>query len=76
VEQAIAAAPPSLDIKVRWRPFQLNPQASQEGVNKLKFYNDKFGAARVNAMVPMMTQVRQSGCVVYDVLLLSSTEIP
>lgn len=57
VEQAIAAAPPSLDIKVRWRPFQLNPSAAQEGVNKLKMYHEKFGVDRVNSMVPMITKV-------------------
>jgi len=34
----------------------LNSQAPQEGVNKLEFYNNKFGAERVSSMVPMMTQ--------------------
>lgn len=41
---------------MRWRPFLLNPGAPAEGVDKLTMYNEKFGAARVASMVPMMTQ--------------------
>ncbi len=57
LETAIRAAPESLDIKVRWRPFQLDASAPVAGVNKLDMYHQKFGAARVNTMLPMMSQV-------------------
>lgn len=36
-------------------PFQLNPNAPAEGVNKLESYKEKFGARRVEQMVPQMT---------------------
>lgn len=41
--------------KVRWYPFQLNPNAPLEGEDKLTMYNQKFGPARVASMLPMMT---------------------
>lgn len=50
--------PSSHCSQVRWRPFFLNPSASIEGVNKRALYEEKFGAARVNQMLPMMTQVQ------------------
>ena len=40
---------------VRWHPFQLNPQASEEGISKLDFYNNKFGKERTQQMIPFMT---------------------
>lgn len=43
------------DFDVHWLPFQLNPQAEGgQGVNKLEMYRSKFGAARVEQMLPMM----------------------
>ena len=44
---------------MRWHPFQLNPQASEEGIAKLDFYNSKFGEERTKQMIPFMT-VRHS----------------
>jgi len=46
--------------QVRWRPFFLNPSAPIEGVNKRAMYEEKFGAARVNQMLPMMTEVKKA----------------
>lgn len=46
---------PQADFSVHWRPFQLNPQAPLEGVNKLDFYKTKFGEARTKQMLPYMT---------------------
>lgn len=46
-------------VQVRWHPYQLMPDAPQEGVNKLEMYNAKFGAARVASMMPMMAKVRR-----------------
>lgn len=37
-------------------PFQLNPHMN-ESVNKLQYYNLKFGPARVATIIPRMTQV-------------------
>lgn len=40
---------------MRWHPFQLNPKASEEGIEKLDFYNGKFGKERTQQMIPFMT---------------------
>ncbi len=45
-----------VDFTVRWLPYQLNPAAPKEGLVKLDYYNQKFGAARVAQMVPHMTR--------------------
>mmetsp|Transcript_37811 Transcript_37811/g.106843 ORF Transcript_37811/g.106843 Transcript_37811/m.106843 type:complete len:184 (-) Transcript_37811:229-780(-) len=45
------------EFKINWRPFQLNPGASREGVNKLEMYKEKFGEQMVQQMVPRLTQV-------------------
>lgn len=42
------------EVQVTWHPYQLNPQASKEGVNKLDFYKEKFGA-RADSLVSTMT---------------------
>jgi len=42
------------EVKVTWHPYQLNPQASKEGVNKLEFYKEKFGP-RADSLVQTMT---------------------
>ena len=46
---------------VVWRPFQLNAGSSLEGVDKMRMYNQKFGADRVAAMVPRMKETG-AGC--------------
>lgn len=53
--QLVKQQQPDAEFKVHWLPYQLNPAASEEGVNKLQMYNDKFGPARVAQMIPMMT---------------------
>ena len=56
---SIAADTPELQdqktFEVRWHPFFLNPDAPKEGINKMEMYKQKFGAQRVEQMVPMMT---------------------
>ncbi len=44
-------------LEQRWHPYQLNPGASQEGVNKMQMYQEKFGVSKTAQMVPQMTQV-------------------
>lgn len=46
---------PGTEFKVHWLPYQLNPAAGDQPVNKLQMYNDKFGPGRVAQMVPQMT---------------------
>ena len=58
---------PHVDFQVEWRPFQLNPQASKTGVNKLEMYKQKFGADRVASMLPYMTRVFEGIGVKYSI---------
>jgi predicted DsbA family dithiol-disulfide isomerase len=46
---------PGAQFKVHWLPYQLNPAAGDQPVNKMQVYNDKFGPARVAQIVPAMT---------------------
>mmetsp|Transcript_19629 Transcript_19629/g.30749 ORF Transcript_19629/g.30749 Transcript_19629/m.30749 type:complete len:185 (-) Transcript_19629:417-971(-) len=53
---------PSVTFEVKWRPFQLNPYAPKEGVNKQETYDKKFGKERVQMMLPRLQQAfRQVG---------------
>jgi len=45
----------------------LNPQASTEGVNKLEMYKQKFGAQKIQQMIPHMTQVFEGIGVKYSI---------
>ncbi|EFJ49696.1 hypothetical protein VOLCADRAFT_80613 [Volvox carteri f. nagariensis] len=56
LERAMARFADRADFTVRWLPFQLNPDAPKEGVVKLEFYNQKFGAAQVAQMMPRMAR--------------------
>jgi len=38
---------PDLDIRLNWRPFQLNPDMPREGRNRREYYRDKFGDDRL-----------------------------
>jgi len=50
-----------VEFDVRWRPFQLNPDAPKgKGVNKMDMYVEKFGQARVESMLPQMKKVGNS----------------
>jgi predicted DsbA family dithiol-disulfide isomerase len=41
---------PDLDIRVEWRPFQLNPDMPREGRNRRAYYSHKFGEERLNLL--------------------------
>lgn len=47
------------EFTVRWLPFQLVPDMSKEGVDKLEYYNKRFGAQRVAQMMPSMARTFQ-----------------
>lgn len=59
LENAIVSAKaqfPQAEFEVNWRPFQLDPNASKEGINKLQHYNKKFGEERIKMMLPRMME--------------------
>ena len=51
---------PHLQFDVRWRPFELNPNLPKgQGLDKLMYYESKFGKARVQGMIPQMKAVAE-----------------
>jgi len=66
LEKAIQTAKSSslfdnVDFDVRWRPFELNPDLpSGKGVDKMGYYNSRFGPERVRSMLPHMIQTGAS----------------
>jgi hypothetical protein len=53
---------PCLSVCRSWSrlPYQLNPTAGPEAINKLQYYNDKFGPARVAQIIPNMQVIPQT----------------
>ena len=49
LEKAIEQRP-DLDIALRWRPFQLNPNMPREGRNRRDYYRNKFGDERTREL--------------------------
>ena len=47
---------PSELFSVVWAPFQLNPHAPEESVDKRDVYIRKFGKERVERMIPYMEE--------------------
>jgi predicted DsbA family dithiol-disulfide isomerase len=44
LEKAIAALDRQHDVRVRWLPFQLNPQMPKEGISRREYRIKKFGS--------------------------------
>ena len=44
LEKAMAALEGQHEIRVRWLPFQLNPQMPKEGISRLEYRTKKFGS--------------------------------
>jgi predicted DsbA family dithiol-disulfide isomerase len=44
LERAVAALDGSHEVRVRWLPFQLNPQMPKEGISRKEYRTRKFGS--------------------------------
>ena len=56
-----SAHPDSTDtFETVWLPFQLNPQAPNPGMDKHKYYEMRFGAARAANMYPGLVEMGKS----------------
>src|SRR3954464_14907495 len=44
LEKAVAALDGAHEVRVRWLPFQLNPQMPPEGVSRREYRTRKFGS--------------------------------
>ncbi|KAH7439684.1 hypothetical protein KP509_04G072200 [Ceratopteris richardii] len=57
LEKAMDASKDKFAFEVWWHPFFLNPNADTKGVDKLEYYNNKFGKERAAAITERMTKV-------------------
>jgi len=58
LEKALANFKDTIQADIRWRPFQLNGSLPKgKGVNKMEMYKEKFGAERIQSMIPYMQTV-------------------
>ncbi|KAI9099350.1 DSBA-like thioredoxin domain-containing protein [Phlyctochytrium arcticum] len=60
LDKAIATAKAKqlpVDFQIKFKPFQLDGTLPKEGVSKLERYRAKFGEARMQQMMPHITQV-------------------
>jgi predicted DsbA family dithiol-disulfide isomerase len=58
LEKAIASFPDRADLRVRWHPFELNPQMPKEGLNRREYRIAKFGSwERSLALDAQVTEV-------------------
>ena len=55
----MAAFKGKLDFKINYLPFELDPTLPKQGVDKLTMYREKFGADRVEQMIPRMQAMGQ-----------------
>src|SRR5438552_18513218 len=44
LEKAVAALDRPHEVRVRWLPFQLNPQMPKEGISRKQYRTKKFGS--------------------------------
>jgi len=55
LERALAKAPPP-DLKIGWRPFQLNPDMPSEGMDRTEYLRLKFGDGAGGQMYQAITE--------------------
>ncbi|KAF6246659.1 DSBA-like thioredoxin domain-containing protein [Scenedesmus sp. NREL 46B-D3] len=67
LEKAMQQFEGKAQFDVHWLPYQLNPAAGPEAINKLQYYNDKFGPARVAQIIPNMQQTFASEGLQYSI---------
>ncbi|CAB4305169.1 unnamed protein product [Prunus armeniaca] len=56
LDKALEASRDRYDFEVRWHPFQLNPNAPKEGVDKKRYYEEKFGSGMSGRMESRMSE--------------------
>ncbi|XP_062106441.1 uncharacterized protein LOC133817839 [Humulus lupulus] len=61
LDKAIAASKDQYDFEIRWHPFQLEPNAPKEGVDKKEFYREKFGSQTDRMQARMMEVYKNLG---------------
>ena len=58
---------PELSFAVRWHPFQLNPDAPMQGVDRETYYREKFGdGSRIKKMVDQLKGIGDELEIAFD----------
>eukprot|EP00730_Choanoeca_flexa_P007438 TRINITY_DN12333_c5_g1_i1.p2 TRINITY_DN12333_c5_g1~~TRINITY_DN12333_c5_g1_i1.p2 ORF type:complete len:260 (+),score=52.70 TRINITY_DN12333_c5_g1_i1:115-780(+) len=57
---------PDVQFNIHWIPFFLNPNLPSEGVDKMEYYTQKFGAERAEKMTSQMAELMQKLGVCYN----------
>lgn len=67
LEKALSQLPAGVSVpSIRWHPFYLDSTLPIDGKDKLAHYNSKFGAARIEQMLPMMAKVGEQEGIKFD----------
>ncbi|XP_041002544.1 uncharacterized protein YwbO-like [Juglans microcarpa x Juglans regia] len=59
LDKAIAASKDQYDFEIRFHPFQLDPAAPKEGINKREYYRKRFGS-RAESIQARMSEIFRS----------------
>ncbi len=59
LEKALELIPQDIDVKINWRPFQLDPTIPAEGRDRKKYLSDKFGTPE--QVAEKYDPIRQAG---------------
>lgn len=65
LDKAIASSKDKYNFEILWHPYQLNPDAPKEGIEKREFYRSKFGS-RSDQMEARMSEVFRTVGLVYS----------
>lgn len=57
LEKALKLVAPAVAITRRWRPYELNPDQSKEGVDRQEYMTRRFGAEKMKAMEVRMKEL-------------------
>ncbi|XP_009378259.1 uncharacterized protein YwbO [Pyrus x bretschneideri] len=75
LEKAFEASRDRFNFEVRWHPFQLNPNAPKEGVDKRSYYEEKFGSSRSKQMEARMQEIFRSHGLEYNLSGLTGSTL-
>src|SRR6478672_11476111 len=74
LRKAIATLPSDIEVKLAFRPFELNPDMPPEGRDRKSYRVAKFGSlARSEAMDAQMTELGRGEGIVFDYAKIART---
>ncbi len=74
LERALASAPPDLEFKIGWRPYQLNPDMPRGGMDRQRYLEVKFGGeARAERIYRTIMEAGASEGIEFDFSAIART---